>query len=75
MPYDTLSSLPDSVRNNLPKHAQEIYLEAYNNAWEQYDDPRDRRGNASREEIAHKVAWSAVKKEYQKDSSGKWVKK
>jgi cation transport regulator ChaB len=25
MPYDNLSDLPDSVRNNLPKHAQEIY--------------------------------------------------
>jgi cation transport regulator len=32
MPYDNLSDLPDSVRNNLPKHAQEIYKEAYNSA-------------------------------------------
>jgi cation transport regulator ChaB len=24
MPYDNLSDLPDSVRNNLPKDAQEI---------------------------------------------------
>lgn len=25
MPYENLTELPDSVRNNLPKHAQEIY--------------------------------------------------
>ena len=32
MPYKTLSDLPESVRKHLPKHAQEIYLEAFNNA-------------------------------------------
>jgi hypothetical protein len=25
VPYDSLSDLPDRVRNNLPEHAQEIY--------------------------------------------------
>lgn len=66
MPYKNLSSLPDSVKNHLPEHAQEIYLAAFNNAWEEYREPEDRRGNASREEVAHKVAWSAVKHSYQK---------
>ena len=73
MPYDSITDLPDSVRNNLPKHAQEIYKEAFNNAWEQYADPEDRRGNASREEVAHKVAWSAVKQIYEK-RNGRWVR-
>lgn len=75
MPYDSLKELPDSVRDNLPKHAQEIYQEAYNSAWEQYKDPEDRRGDASREETAHRVAWSAVKDKYEKDGSGNWTKK
>lgn len=75
MPYEKLEALPDSVRNNLPKHAQEIYMKAFNNAWEEYRDPEERRGASSREEAAHKVAWAAVKKEYKKDTSGKWVKK
>lgn len=76
MPYEKLSELPDRVRDNLPKHAQEIYQEAFNSAWDQYDDPEDRRGDASREETAHKVAWSAVKNVYEKDeNSGKWKKK
>jgi cation transport regulator len=76
MPYEKLSDLPDSVRNNLPKEAQEIYKEAYNSAWEQYQDPADRRGDASREETAHKVAWAAVKNKYEKDEqSGQWHEK
>ena len=74
MPYDRLSDLPDNVRDNLPKHAQEIYREAYNSAWDQYSDPDDRRGDDSREETAHKVAWAAVKNEYRKNDDGDWVK-
>ncbi|MFO7320309.1 MAG: ChaB family protein [Chloroflexota bacterium] len=76
MPYGKLSDLPESVRNNLPKHAQAIYKEAFNSAWEQYDEPEERRGNASREETAHKVAWNAVKQKYEKDEqTGKWKPK
>jgi cation transport regulator len=37
MPYDKLGDLPESVSDNLPHHAQEIYQAAYNNAWDQYD--------------------------------------
>jgi hypothetical protein len=33
MPYDNLKDLPKSVRHVLPKHAQEIYLAAFNRAW------------------------------------------
>lgn len=76
MPYENLKELPESVRDNLPKHAQEIYKEAYNSAWDQYKDPEDRRGDATREETAHRVAWAAVKNDYEKDeSSGRWKKK
>ena len=75
MPYKNISELPDSVRDNVPKHAQEIYKEAFNSAWEQYDEPEERRGDASREETAHKVAWAAVKREYEKNEDGRWVEK
>lgn len=75
MPYDTISQLPDSVRDNVPRHAQEIYKEAFNSAWDEYKDPDDRRGDDSREEVAHKVAWSAVKNEYEKDADGHWRRK
>jgi cation transport regulator len=76
MPYRDISELPIGVINNLPQHAREIYMSAYNNAWEEYKNPGDRRGNASREETASRVAWAAVKKEYFKDpETGEWVKK
>jgi cation transport regulator len=64
--------------DELPSHAQEIFKEAHNNALEQYKDPDKRRGGKkeSKEEVAHKVAWSAVKKKYKKDNENdKWVKK
>jgi len=66
MPYDRNAYVPDSVRDNLPEHAQSIYREAFNSAFEEYKSARDRRGDASREETAHKVAWSAVKQKYEK---------
>lgn len=74
MPYDKISDLPDQVKDNLPKHAQDIYKEAYNSAWEQYKDPEDREDGSSREETSHKVAWNAVKQEYKKED-GKWKRK
>lgn len=76
MPYDKPRELPDSVKDNLPSHAQEIYMEAYNSAWNEYKDASDRRGDATREETSHRVAWAAVKKKYEKDEdSGKWKAK
>ncbi|HEX5688956.1 MAG TPA: ChaB family protein [Roseiflexaceae bacterium] len=75
MPYSTLDDLPKSVRDHLPKHAQEIYHAAFNSAWEQYDRPQERREGRSREETAHAVAWSAVEQKYRKDTqTGQWVK-
>jgi cation transport regulator len=66
MPYDRNADLPDSVRASLPEHAQSIYREAFNSAFEEYESASDRRGGASREETAHKDAWSAVKQKYEK---------
>lgn len=74
MPYDTVSDLPESVKDNLPRHAQEIYHAAFNNAWQEYDRPEERRGNSSREETAHAVAWAAVKQKYEKKGD-RWVAK
>lgn len=65
MPYQQIDELPDSVKNHLPKHAQEIFLAAFNNGVEEYDE----------EETAFKVAWSAVKHKYEKGEDGNWHKK
>jgi cation transport regulator len=74
MPYENIDELPDNVQNVLPKHAKEIYLAAFNNAWDEYKDPADRRDDDSRSEVAAKVAWAAVKNSYTK-KDGKWQKK
>ena len=68
MPYADISDLPDSVRGHLPVHAQEIYLAAFNAAWEEYAE------RADREAVAHRVAWAAVKKRYEK-AGKEWVRK
>lgn len=75
MPYDKLSELPDPVRDHLPRHAQEIYRKAFNSAWKQYADAGKRRGGASREETAHRVAWGAVEKSYEKGPDGRWQRR
>ncbi|HEV2538627.1 MAG TPA: putative cation transport regulator ChaB [Frateuria sp.] len=72
MPYKSTHDLPESVRDNLPSHAQEIFKEAFNSAWDEYADPDKRRGSESREEVSFKVAWSAVKNEYEKGQDDKW---
>jgi cation transport regulator len=75
MPYNSVNELPENVRLVLPKHAQDIYKEAFNSAYEQYKNPKDRKDGADREEVSHKVAWSAVKKTYKKGNDGTWHKR
>ncbi len=72
MPYTTIDELPDSVKDNLPKHAREIYKEAFNSAYDEYKKPEDRQSGSDREETAHKVAWSAVKNKYEKKDDDRW---
>ena len=75
MPYDSNSDLPDNVTNVLPKHAQDIFREAFNSAYDEYRDADDRRGDADRDETARRVAWAAVKHKYEKGDDGKWHQK
>jgi cation transport regulator len=68
LPYASVDDLPSSIRAHLPPHAQEIYLAAFNNAWIEYQA----RGPEQREQIAHRVAWAAVKRRYRK-SGDCWI--
>jgi cation transport regulator len=74
MPYRNLDDLPDTVKSHLPRHAREIYREAFNHAYDEYADPDKRRDDASREETAHRVAWAAVKQHYEKQGNN-WVRR
>ncbi len=66
MPYDSIADLPDNVKA-LPAHAKEIYMKAFNSAFEQYKDRGDQR-----EALSHATAWAAVEKSYKK-RNGRWV--
>lgn len=66
MPYRRNEDLPPPILNQLPVHAQDIYREAFNHAFASHQgDPRQ-------EEIAHRTAWSAVKRSYVKRGN-KWA--
>ena len=60
MPYEANMDLPTRVRRHFPAHAQDIFRAAFNHAFAAHlHDPR-------REEIAHRAAWSAVKRSFMK---------
>jgi cation transport regulator len=71
-----LSARTKKQIDSLPEHAQHIYKKAHASAIDQYQNPEKRRGGKgqSAEEVAHKTAWAAVKKEYKKKGN-EWVKK
>lgn len=68
MPYQANRDLPDSVRNHLPVHAQDIYREAFNHAYAAHA------GEGDRERRSHIIAWSAVKHGYVKEGE-QWVRR
>ena len=63
MPYDKLSDLPLTVKDNLPKHAQEIFQAAFSSASKQYNE----------ESRWFATAWAAVENVYEKNADDKWV--
>jgi cation transport regulator len=66
MPYRTNDDLPFSVQAHLPSHAQDIYREAFNHAYEAHA------GDSRQEEAAHRIAWAAVKRSYVKVGNS-WI--
>ncbi|MDP1700260.1 MAG: ChaB family protein [Aestuariivirga sp.] len=68
MPYASNTDLPASVKSHLPEHAQDIFRAAFNHAFESH------RGDPRLEEIAHRIAWAAVKRQYEKIGNA-WVRR
>ncbi|MBM3650065.1 MAG: cation transporter [Alphaproteobacteria bacterium] len=66
MPYRTNARLPLPVRRHLPARAQDLYRETFNNAWSNYA------GHPRREEVAHRTARVAVKRQFHKEDDGQW---
>lgn len=67
MPYATNADLPRPVRERLPEHAQDIYRAAFNAAFDRY--------GPAREAIAHRVAWTTVKRSYYQHAGGIWLRR
>lgn len=65
MHYMTNSDLPSFLKNNLPEHAQDVYRQVFNVAYEDYKN----------QVTAHKIAWGAVEKRYYKNKDGTWIEK
>ena len=68
MPYATDADLPTRIRKSLPAHAREIFRAAFNASFNSYA------ANPRREEIAHRVAWAAVKRRFIKRDE-EWVER
>jgi cation transport regulator len=66
MPYFFNADLPAPVRNHLPEQAQNIYRSEFNHAYAAHT------GESRQEEIAHRIAWAAVKRAYIKQADT-WV--
>ena len=64
MPYGKLEELPDAIKNSLPTAAQKIWMAVFNSAASGGDS----------EESCVKIAWSAVKKKFEKKGDA-WVAK
>jgi cation transport regulator ChaB len=67
-----LPDLPEELRYELPRRAQEIYQAAYNRVYETSMASGEDHDSQSIAETAHKAALLAVEMEYQKDEQGRW---
>ncbi|MFN6462093.1 MAG: ChaB family protein [Nostoc sp. DedVER02] len=61
----TINELSGEIREQLPEHAQQIFVAALNAA----------QGNGLSEEGANEIAWNSVKNEYEPGNDGKWQRK
>jgi cation transport regulator len=68
MPYRINVDLPPAVQRRLPPHAQDIYREAFNRAFAAHS------GDSHQEEVAHRIAWAAIKRGYMKVGDS-WIRK
>ena len=72
MRYENRSDLPQTLRDVLPERGQDIYLKAYQKAWDTYEEGQ---GYLSRETMAHQQGYTAVRHEYVQDQgTGKWYR-
>ncbi len=69
MPYASKADLPDQVKDNLTEHEQEVFMAAFNSAYDGTCKERE-----DRDECAFKIAWSAAKKTDDKKKEESFVR-
>ncbi|MBW4510025.1 MAG: ChaB family protein [Scytonematopsis contorta HA4267-MV1] len=62
MAYNNIEELSQEIKEELPQHAQQIFVAAFNAA----------QGNGMSEEGAREVAWNSVKNQFKQEPNGKW---
>ena len=73
MPYNHIEELPGAMKNTLPTGAMEVYLAAYNQAWNKSVGSKVPRTGTLLEQIAHRKAWEAVRDKYRKQGR-EWIR-
>lgn len=72
MRYESINDIPETLQDVLPEEAQEIYLEHYQQAWDDYDEEKG--GELSRDGVAHRQAMHAVRQQFVQYKDGKWYR-
>ena len=73
MGFNRIADLPQHLHDELPEKAQELYLAAYNQAWEA--ETAAASGEIDEQTLAEqadKDAWLRVKEEFVQDENGRW---
>ncbi|MBW4561694.1 MAG: ChaB family protein [Mojavia pulchra JT2-VF2] len=65
MPDNTIDQIPQDIREQLPEHAQQMFLAAFNAA----------QSDGLSEDAARDVALNSVKNEYEQGKDGQWNRK
>ena len=74
MSYESIQDLPKTLRDTMPREALEIYLEAYKEALDAYEEEEG--GQAGREAVAHRDAMHEVKREFvHDDETHEWYRR
>lgn len=72
MRYESVEDIPETLQDVLPEEAQQIYLETYQEAWDEYEEGEG--GELSRDGVAHRQAMHAVRQDFVQSKDGKWYR-
>jgi cation transport regulator ChaB len=75
MYYTSIQHLPQTLQETLPAEAQAVYLDTYNDIWNQYATLG--KDEATCSTAAHQIAWDAMTRQFtlaRGDEKSQWVR-